>query len=137
MVHGQFGGVICYANGAMYLNWYPVCKVASSNSLEPPDWPAHAAEPLRSRIIRDTVGALAEIVPVLGGLDPDNLAAASVVGGNIFAWGSTDIDDVTSELHQRHDIGVVSVGNYHSVDPGKFSMAPYFAEICANRIVPS
>jgi hypothetical protein len=137
MVHGQFGGVICYANGAMYLNWYPACKVGSSNSLEPPDWPAQAAEPLRSRIIHDTVSALAEIIPALGGLDPDNLADASVVGGNIFAWGSTDTDDVTSELHQRHDIGVASVGNYHSVDPGKFSMAPYFAEICADRIVPS
>jgi hypothetical protein len=40
-------------------------------------------------------------------------------------------------LHQRHDIGVMSVGSYHSVDPGKLSMAPYFAEICADRIVPS
>lgn len=68
MVHGPFGGVVCYANGAVYLEWYPICKVASSNNLEPPDWPAHAAEPLRSRIIRDTVSALAEIIPVLGGL---------------------------------------------------------------------
>jgi glycine/D-amino acid oxidase-like deaminating enzyme len=137
MVHGPFGGVVCYTNGAMYLDWYPACRVGSSNSLEPPDWPTHAAGPLRSRIVQDTVSALAEIIPVLGALDPGALADASVVGGNIFAWGSTDTDDATSELHQRHDIGVMSVGSYHSVDPGKLSMAPYFAEICADRIVPS
>ena len=70
-------------------------------------------------------------------LDPDTFADASVIGGNIFAWGSTDTDDPASELHQRHDLGVVSVGNYHSVDPGKLTMAPYFAEVCADRIVPS
>ena len=137
MAHGPFGGVICYANGAMYLTWYPACKVDSSNSVEPPDWPAYAAEPLRSRIFRDTIEALAEIVPALGALDPDNPGDASVVGGNIFAWGSTDTDDPASELHRRHDIGVVSAGNYHSVDTGKLTMAPYFAEICADRIFPS
>jgi len=136
MVHGPFGGIVCYGNGAMYLAWYPACRVGSSDNLEPPAWPTHAAEPLRSRIIRDTIGALAEIVPALGAVDPRTFADALVVGGNIFAWGSTDTDDAASELHQRHDIGVVSVGNYHSVDPGKLSLTPYFAEICADRIAP-
>jgi glycine/D-amino acid oxidase-like deaminating enzyme len=137
VVHGPFGGVVCYENGAMYLAWYPVCKVDSSNSLEPPDWPPHAQEPLRSRVIGGTLRALTEIVPALGTLDPQSIGRASVVGGNIFAWGSTDTDDPNSDLHQRHDIGVVSVGNYHSIDPGKLTLAPYFAEICASRIVPS
>ena len=27
-----------------------------------------------------------------------------------------------------------SEGQFHSVDPGKLTMAPYFAEICAARI---
>jgi glycine/D-amino acid oxidase-like deaminating enzyme len=136
MVHGPFGGVMCYGNGAMYMAWYPACRTDSSNSLDPPNWPTYAVEPLRSRIIRDTIGQLAEIVPALGTVDPRTFADASVVGGNIFAWGSTDTDDPASELHQRHDIGVVSVGNYHSVDPGKLSMTPYFAAICADRIAP-
>jgi hypothetical protein len=136
IVHGQFGGVACYANGAMYLYWYPACKVGVSGSLDPPVWPVHAEEPLRSRIIGDTIGRLAEIVPTLGAVGREIFAAASVVGGNIFGWGSTDTDDPASELHRRHEIGVVSIGNYHSVDPGKLTMAPYFAEICADRIVP-
>jgi hypothetical protein len=137
IVHGQFGGVVCYANGAMYLYWYPACKVGASGTLDPPAWPVHAEEPLRSRIIAHTIDRLAEIVPALGAVDRDIFAEASVVGGNIFGWGSTDTDDPASELHRRHEIGVVSIGNYHSVDPGKLTMAPYFAEICADRIIPS
>ena len=137
MVHGPFGGIVCYSNGAMYMAWYPACRIGSSNSLVPPDWPTHAVEPLRSRIIQDTIVSLAAIVPVLGAVNPDTFADASVVGGNIFAWGSTDTDDPASDLHQRHDLGVMSVGNFHSVDPGKLSLTPYFAEICADRIVPS
>jgi glycine/D-amino acid oxidase-like deaminating enzyme len=136
IVHGPFGGVVCYTNGAMYMAWYPACRVGSSDSLDPPDWPTHAVEPPRSRIIRDTVASLAEIIPALGAVDPRTFADASVVGGNIFAWGATDTEDPASDLHQRHDIGITSVGNYHSVDPGKLSLTPYFAEICADRIAP-
>ena len=136
LVHGPFGGVVRYSNGGLYLTWYPVCKVNSSNGLEPPGLPAHAEEPLRSRVIGDTVKALTEILPLVGTLDPDAVGDASVVGGNIFAWGSTDTDDPMSELHQRHDIGVVSHGNYHSIDPGKLSLTPHFAQLCADRIVP-
>jgi len=58
-----------------------------------------------------------------------------VRGGVIVAWGSTDIDDQASELHRRHDIGVHSYGRYHSIDPGKLTMAPYFAKVCADRIL--
>ena len=60
-----------------------------------------------------------------------------VVGGAIVAWGETDIYDPQSELHKRYEIGVHSRNRYHSVDPGKLTMAPYFAEKCANRIVAS
>ena len=42
---------------------------------------------------------------------------------------------VPANLHRRHDIGVHSYGSYHSIDPGKLTMAPHFAAICANRIL--
>jgi hypothetical protein len=71
------------------------------------------------------------IVPQLRSVRPQNLA---VRGGVIVAWGSTDIDDHASELHRRYDIGVHSYGGYHSIDPGKLSMAPHFAKVCADRI---
>jgi hypothetical protein len=56
------------------------------------------------------------------------------VGGQIFAWGTTDVDDPSSELHCRYEIGVNSYGRYHSVDTGKYTMAPYFAAETVNRI---
>ena len=46
----------------------------------------------------------------------------------IFAWGDSDIDDAESVLHQRHEIGVVSADGYHSINTGKLTSAPYFAE---------
>ena len=52
----------------------------------------------------------------------------------IFAWGATDIDDPQSELHHRHDIGIHTTGNYHSIDPGKFTMVPMFAMEVADRL---
>jgi hypothetical protein len=63
------------------------------------------------------------------------LADLWVKGGAIVAWGKTDIDDPHSELHRRYEIGIQSRGRYHSVDPGKLTMAPYFAEQCAARIM--
>jgi hypothetical protein len=57
-----------------------------------------------------------------------------VAGGFIFAWGSADIDDIGSELHQRFDIGVRSYGRYHSIDTGKYCMAPLYALEVARRV---
>jgi hypothetical protein len=133
-VLGPFGEVVTYGDGTIYLTWYPECLQAISAELTPPDWATYPDEPLRSRIIAGTLRALSAIVPSLGKLDPQNLPEAVVKGGAIVAWGETDIYDPASELHRRYEIGVTSEGRFHSVDPGKLTMAPYFAEICAERI---
>jgi hypothetical protein len=39
----------------------------------------------------------------------------------------TDIYDPANELHRPFEIGVTNEGRFHSVDPGKLMMAPYFA----------
>lgn len=136
VVHGPFGGVVRYDNGAIYVNWYPACLRAVSAELTPPDLPTEAAEPLRSTIIMDTFRVLGGLMPALSDVEADFHARASVVGGVIFAIGSSDIDDPSSGLHHRDQIGIVSSGRYHSVDPGKLTLVPYFAEMCANRILP-
>ena len=102
--------------------------------MTPPDWATYPPEPLRSRILTGTVHALSAIVPSLRELNAESLPEACVKGGVIVAWGRTDIYDSASELHRRYEIGVTSVGHFHSVDPGKLTMVPYFAEICAERI---
>jgi glycine/D-amino acid oxidase-like deaminating enzyme len=134
VVLGPFGEVVSYGDGVVYLTWYPVCLQAMSTDLTPPDWNTYPPEPLRSRILRETFDALSEIVPSLQNLDPAEMPEAIVKGGPIVAWGNTDIYDPASELHRRFEIGVTTDGGFHSVDPGKLTMAPYFAEVCAERI---
>ena len=136
-VLGPFGEVVTYGDGLIYLTWYSECMQAISTDVTPPDWDTYPAEPLRSRILTGTFHALSAIVHSLRGLDPGSLPEALVKGGTIVAWGKTDIYDPASELHRRFEIGVTSEGRFHSVDPGKLTMAPYFAEICAERISPA
>jgi hypothetical protein len=135
-VSGPFGEVVTYADATVYLTWYPDCLRAISADLTPPDWDTYPSEPLRSRVISGTLRSLAEIVPSLRNLDDQNLPGVIVKGGAIVAWGKTDIYDPASELHRRFEIGVTSEGRFHSVDPGKLTMAPYFAEVCVDRIRP-
>lgn len=133
-VSGPFGEVVSYGGGLTYLTWYPECLQGLSDGLAPPDWATYPDEPLRSRILERTVEAMAKIVPSLAEVDAARLPDACVKGGVIVAWGETDIYDPASELHCRYDIGVTSTGRFHSVDPGKLTMAPLFAETCAERI---
>jgi glycine/D-amino acid oxidase-like deaminating enzyme len=136
-VLGPFGEVVTYENGIIYLTWYPECLQAICTDLTPPDWATYPPEPLRSRILAGTLSALSGIVTALRNLNAESLPEAGVKGGAITAWGKTDIYDPTSELHRRFEIGVTSEGRFHSIDPGKLTMVPYFAEICAERIRPA
>lgn len=88
-------------------------RQAFSTELSPPNWPIYAPEPRRSEILLGTFDALAEILPALGSCDIKAWSDVIVRGGPIVAWGETDIDD-----------------------PGKLTMAPFFAAECARRILP-
>jgi glycine/D-amino acid oxidase-like deaminating enzyme len=134
-VSGPFGEVVNYPDLTTYLTWYPACVRDMSSTLVPPAWPTNPPEPLRSDIIHRTIAALSEIVRAFAPVEAAKLKGAWVKGGAIVAWGETDIDDPQSELHKRYEIGIHSRSRYHSVDPGKLTMAPYFAEQCADRIV--
>ena len=133
-ISGPFGEVVSYPDRLTYLTWYPSCLRGYSTDLTPPAWQTRPDEPLHGEIVRETFDALAKIVPALAAVDPAGLPDVRVKGGVIVAWGQTDIYDPHSELHQRHRIGVTSNGRYHSIDPGKLTMAPYFANECASRI---
>ena len=134
-VSGPFGEVVSYADGLTYLTWYPVCLQGISKDVTPPEWSTYPPEPLRSHLVEGTLQAMAQFVPSLRALDPHQLKDVTVKGGVIVAWGQTDIYDPASELHRRFEIGVTSTGRFHSIDPGKLTMAPYFADICAGRIL--
>ena len=134
IVLGPFGDIVRFPNGDMYLSWYPVCLGGLSSDLSPPDWPMEPDEP-RSRVLfEQTLGALASICPALGQLEHTDIRDVKVRGGVIFAWGSSDIDDTSSALHSRFDIGLVSKAGYHSINTGKYTVAPMFALEVADRI---
>ena len=132
---GPFGDLVTYGQGIVYLNWYPTCLDGISHAVTPPEWPRIPPAERRAEVVAGTLHAMAEIILPLRDLDATTLPDCTVQGGVIVAWGHTDIDDPASELHRRYEIGVTSSGRYHSVDPGKLTMTPYFAGVCADRIV--
>jgi glycine/D-amino acid oxidase-like deaminating enzyme len=134
-VSGPFGEVVSYDDGLIYLTWYPVCLQGISSDVAPPQRPTYPQQPLRSQLLEGTLQAMAEFVHSLRPLNASQLADVTVKGGVIVAWGKTDIYDPASELHRRFEIGVTTEGRFHSIDPGKLTMAPYFAEVCADRIM--
>ena len=128
VVLGAFGDVVTQPrNDSIYLSWYPVCQTGWSQDLAPPaTWSAAATGTLptteQQLIIRGTLAAFDHLIPGLGKAD-----SAIADGGVIFAWGETDIDDGKSELHQRHQIGILAADGYFSINTGKLTSAPYFA----------
>lgn len=132
MILGSFGDVVRFRNGKYYLSWYPSCLLSTTKDLSMPE--KTVGESTRITVLEESFNALAEIVPGIKGL---NTSQANVEGGAIFSWGKTDISDPTSELHTRFDIGIRSCGNYHTIDTGKYCMAPTFAVDMANRIEAS
>jgi hypothetical protein len=133
-VSGPFGEVVSYPRGLIYLTWYPVCLRELTRALTPPEWPNLVEGTLREQIVSGTVSQMSEFVLALRNLRPETLTDASVKGGAIVAVGETDIYDPKSELHNRYEIGITSDNRYHSVDPGKLTMAPYFAQQLADQI---
>lgn len=130
---GPYGDFVNYGNGNYHLSWYPACMTARSDALAPPVWPARPNGLLREQILTGAFAAMSAIIPKLGDIRPTEV---EVKGGVIFAWGDTDIDDRRSELHSRYEIGVQSYGRYHSINPGKLTMTPYFAQTCADHVFP-
>jgi glycine/D-amino acid oxidase-like deaminating enzyme len=134
-VSGPLGEVVSYHDGLIYLTWYPTCLLGMSREVMPPDWPTYPDGRVSTDLARSTLKEMARFIVPLQALTPDDLVDVTVKGGVIVAWGKTDINDPESELHRRYEIGVTSNHHYHSIDPGKLTMAPHFAQICADRIL--
>ena len=134
IVLGPYGDTVAYENGALYLSWYPVGMSGMSNGTQVPDWPRTLDAGEVERLRRGIWRGLAGVIPAVSRLTPAQVGNGEVQGGVIFAWGRTDIDDPVSGLHARSAIGPRSWGRYHSIDTGKLTVAPLFAERMAGRI---
>jgi len=134
---GPYGDIVRFPSGRVYLSWYPAGMIAMLDSLQPIEWRECLEAVDQQRIIDESVAALKRLTPAFDPHLHDPAVRVKVEGGAIFAWGSTDIDDRGSELHQRFDIGPHPLGNYVSLDTGKFSTAPRFSLDVAERISPA
>lgn len=127
-VLGPFGDVVTWPSGRVYLSWYPTCMGGWSTDLQvPQSWEGPCAgrvsAPIGRRVTADALRALDRIIPGLGVTGIDTIDA-----GVITAWGTSDVDDPASGLHQRHDVGPQAHDGWISVDTGKLTTAPLFAE---------
>jgi hypothetical protein len=87
--------------------------------------------------VHESLEALSRYIPYVENLARGN-DSVEVGGGVICAWGSTDITDIESGLHQRYRIGPSVHDNWISLDTGKYCMAPLFglqtAEVLASLL---
>ena len=107
--------------------------IGTSLDLKPPDWERLLEVGTREAILRKTWQELSRRCPALAALN-GHASTMTPAGGVIFAWGNTDIHDANSRLHTRHEIGVDSAGNYHTVNTGKYTMGLYLGYAIAERI---
>lgn len=128
MVLGRYGDLVRFSDAPTYFSWYPTClRGWSSDLTPPPDWDAVCAgsppAEIAASVVRETFDAFEQIIPGAG-----DSRACGTDAGIIYSWGETDIDDYDSALHQRHEIGVSAHDGYYSIDTGKFTCAPLFAQ---------
>ena len=133
-VLGPFGDIVNYADNGLFVSWYPTGMIATSSALRPPEWEQELSHERRREVFRLSFAEWRKRCPLLESLTFDE-SAIDPGGGVIFAWGDTDVHDPHSRLHQRHEIGVHSVGHYHTVNTGKFTMTPFMGMRTAERIL--
>lgn len=132
---GPFGDVVTYGPDTVYLSWYPAGRVSFATGETPP--PTVSARPDRDTAAAVTSGilaGLAQLVPAIASIDPVD-DDVEIWGGVIVGVGATDIDDPDSGLHRRDNIGVVSVGDYHSISTGKWTTAPMLGRRAAEAVL--
>ena len=127
VVLGPYGDVVTWPDGRAYASWYPDGMTGwSSDLIVPAEWRAAMAadenEERSAAMTSATLAGVATIIPGASDIEPEEVGA-----GVIVAWGSSDIDDPSSALHGRHDIGVHAHDGYFSIDTGKLTTAPLFA----------
>lgn len=133
-VLGPFGDIVNFGDQGMYLSWYPSGMMATSLEVRPPAWDQEFSAARRLQVFRHGYREWLARCPDLAHIEFDD-DDVDPSGGVIFAWGSTDVEDPQSELHSRYEIGIHSLGNYHSVNTGKYTLAPYMGLKTAERIL--
>lgn len=124
MVQGPYGDIVPWKDGTVYLSWYP--KSCTYFSALPPDYDY---ESKASKVAEESLDAISKLFPLLSDSE-----IISSLPGIIVAHGQSDVDQIDSDLHKRNIIGPRAYDGWWSVDTGKLTTAPYFAEQTAEWI---
>lgn len=134
IVLGPFGDTVRYANGDLFVAWYPAGRRGITSEIAPP-WLLPLEEPEASQVRSATMLGISEIMPALREFSPELVNASEVQGGIIYALGESDVDDPASQLHGRDRVGPRSLGRFHTIDTGRYVLAPLFAVRIAQQIM--
>jgi hypothetical protein len=131
---GSFGDTVTFDN-RMYWSWYPAGHILTDSSLKPPENVVqHTGVDLKT-VELESIMQLGHLIPSIAEGIHVPSGGWEVRGGYISAWGETGIEDPGSRLHERYEVGVSSHGHYHSVDTGKYTLAPVIAHETSKRIL--
>ena len=129
---GPFGDVKNYNTRDFYLSWYPDGLRVESSELVPPE-PDAATMPDPLMLAESIFDHLQAYLPWIARVR-SCVERSAIEGGWVFAAGRGSLSDPSSTLHRRSDYGVARVGNYVSVDTGKYSTAPWLARSIAREL---
>lgn len=129
---GAFGDIKNYDGRNFYLSWYPAGLVQQSHEVDPAD-PRPFTEQKKTQMISETQAGLATVFPDVDKVI-EQAEKITVEGGFVFAHGQGSISSATSALHKRDRFGTRRLGNYISIDTGKYSTAPWMADRLAREI---
>ncbi|MCC0014911.1 MAG: FAD-dependent oxidoreductase [Rhodobiaceae bacterium] len=130
---GPFGDMKNYNGRDFYLSWYPTGLLRDTKAAVPGAAPVIDSE-IRAAVLR---GIQKHLVPRLPGAGQVLEAAEriEVAGGWIFAQASGVLADPSATLHRRERFGVSRIGNFLSVDTGKYATAPHMAREIVSMVM--
>jgi hypothetical protein len=134
IVLGAYGDVVVRKDSA-YLSWYPSGMQGWTHDIRPPEtWnrvcSGNSIDKESQAVGTDIFSKTIEWYPKLNASK-----IATIDAGAIFAYGESDVNDISSKLHNRNNTGVFRKGNYLSIDTGKLTTAPMYAVDAVNQVL--
>ena len=129
---GPYGDLKNYNGRDFYLSWYPAGLQCETKSADP-HWVSPPGIELSREVAARTFDALSRYLPGVEALR-ENAESVTVGGGWVYASASGSLADPAATIHRRADFGITRRGRYLSVDTGKYSTAPWLAEMVAGQI---
>ncbi|MER9169392.1 hypothetical protein NKI12_18820 [Mesorhizobium australicum] len=129
---GPFGDIKNYDGRHFYVSWYPTGLIAQSDALKPAQ-PDEIVVDRRPSFINEVRAEITRLIPDASRLF-DAAQTIDIRGGFVFAQAQGSLSDLGATIHRRDLFGVTHHGNYLSVDTGKYSTAPWLADILARQL---